>query len=143
MISINATLFIQIINFLILVFILKRLLYRPIMKLIDDRIQYVEDSRIKIANIETETTELVDRCISMEKTARADAGNETAQMKKEAAAVTEQIFEETREEVAGIREEASQEISGQIENAKQFLGDQAAILADAITEKITGRRASN
>ena len=143
MISINATLFIQIINFLILVFILKRFMYGPIMKLINDRIQYVEDAKIKIENIETETAELVDKCVSMEKAARADAGNESAQMKKEANLVAEQIFEETREEVADIRKKAEQEITGQIENARQFLRDEAVALSDAITEKVMGRRAGN
>ena len=143
MISINATLLLQIIHFLILVFILKRLLYKPIMKLMDERVQYVEEAKVKIANIETETAELVDRCIAMEKSARSEAGDENAKMKKEANTMAEQIFEETRKEVASIKEKAHQEIADQIEIAKELLSKEAQIVSDTITEKVLSGRAQN
>ena len=63
MISVNATLIIQIIHFLLLVFILNRIMFRPIMRLIDERGKHIEDTKKQMANIEMETNELANRCL--------------------------------------------------------------------------------
>ena len=143
MISVNATLFIQIIHFLLLVFILNRLMFRPIMKLIDERDKHIEDSKKQMANIEIETNELVDRCVSMEKDARKDAGEESSKLKKEAVAMAERVFTDTREEINAIKEKVSQEVNEKIKTAKQSLQNEAVVLADTITEKVVGRRIDN
>ena len=40
MVNFNATLIAQVLNFLILVFILAKFAYKPLMKIMDDRYQY-------------------------------------------------------------------------------------------------------
>jgi F-type H+-transporting ATPase subunit b len=143
MISINETLIIQIIHFLILVFILNRLMFRPILAAIDKRSKYIEDSKKEIVDIENETTELFDKCVSMEKGARTDAGNESSRLKKEALETSENIFNDSREEVSSIREKVKKEIDEQLKRAKQSLQSEAVSLADTITEKVMGRRIGN
>ena len=143
MISINATLFIQIVHFLILAYILNRFLFRPIRNTITDRDRHIEESRKEVANIETETRDLVDKCLALEKGARKSAGEESNDIRKEAIAASEKLFEDTRKEVAGIRKEVDDEVDRQMDQAKAFLDNEAAMLADEIIEKVIGRRVGN
>ena len=143
MISINATLFVQVLHFLILTFILNRLMFRPIMRLVKDRTRYIEKTEKEIVNIESETTQLVSKCISMENDARKDAGEEKSQLKKEASKIAGNIFQDTKNEVAVIREEVDKNVERQLEVAQKFLHSEALALADEITEKIIGRRAGD
>ena len=140
MISINATLFVQVLHFLILTFILNRLMFRPIMRLVKDRTRYIEKTEKEIVNIESETTQLVSKCISMENDARKDAGEEKSQLKKEASKIVGNIFQDTKNEVAVIREEVDKNVERQLEAAQKFLHSEAVVLADEITKKIIGRR---
>ena len=143
MISINATLFIQIIHFLILVFILNRLMLRPILKLIDERDQYIRDLKKEVVKLEEETTELIDKCVSIEKTAKQDAVVERSQLKEEAVEIAEKIFSGTREEVALIRDKAEEKVDEQLKNAQQYLQSEAMILAEEITGRVIDRRIAN
>ena len=140
MISINATLFLQILHFLILIFILNRLMFRPTLKVINERAQFIEKTKEEIENIEVKTTELAEKCISMEKDARRNAGDERSKMNAEAKDVAEKLFQETKEEIAVIREKVDNDIKAQLGDAKTFLQREAEILADEITEKVIGRR---
>ena len=143
MISINATLIIQFINFLILVFILNRLMFRPVLKVVEDRSNHIDDTMSKLVNIENETKELIDRCVSLERNARKEAGNESSKFKKEALEIADKIFGDARDEVAIIKARVNREIEEKIENARQSLKTEATQLADVLTEKVIGRRISN
>lgn len=143
MISVNATLFMQAIHFLLLIFILNRLMFRPILRVIEDRRQYIQEAMSKVVSIEEETTSLAEKYTNMEKTAIRDAGNESSRLRKEAMALAEKIFNETRNEVNSIRGRVGQEIDSKIAKARQSLEDEANILADTIIEKFTGRGISN
>ena len=143
MISINATLFLQILHFLILMFILDRLMFRPIMRVIKDRDKHIQNQNEQLNNLKGETEELIAKCISLERNARREAGAESSNIKKEAIEVTERIFSDTRGEVAAIRDEADREIELKLKEARQSLQDEAFILAEDLTEKLIGRRSAN
>ena len=143
MISINATLFLQILHFLILAFILDRLMFRPIMRVIKDRDKHIQNENEQLNSLEGETEELIARCFSLEKNARKKASAESSNIMKEAIEVTERIFSDTRGEVAAIRDEADREIELKLKEARQSLQDEAFILAEDLTEKLIGRRSAN
>ena len=143
MISINATLFLQILHFLILVFILDRLMFRPIMRVVKDRDKHIQNENEQLNNLKGETEELIARCLSLERNAKREASAESSNIKKEAIEVTERIFSDTRGEVAAIRDEADREIELKLKEARQSLQDEAFILAEDLTEKLIGRRSAN
>lgn len=143
MISINATLFIQIILFLVLAFILKRLLIQPTLKIINERVKYIQDTNKKLLNIEEETEELVQKCISMEITARQTAHEKSAVLQKEAREIAEKMFQDSRDQIASIKEKVGREVEEKIEVARQSLQSEAVQVADVLTEKLIGRRIGN
>ena len=140
MISINATLFLQLVQFLLLIWILNRIMFRPLLRLINDRDQHIETIKLDTVNLEQETSTLLNKSIAMEKDARFHAGEERARLRHEANSQTESIFEDTRKEMDMIMSEAEKEIDTQVEKAKDFLHKEAAGLAEEIIEKVIGRR---
>jgi F-type H+-transporting ATPase subunit b len=52
MIDLDYTMLIQMINFLVLIFILNLLLYKPITKIIDERIKKIEDSKSEVDSLD-------------------------------------------------------------------------------------------
>ena len=73
MISINATLLLQVVHIIILILILNRLMFRPILKLTMERKEYFRSTRDKIREIEQETERLREEFVSVQRNARRDA----------------------------------------------------------------------
>jgi len=140
MISINATLILQVIQFLILVFILNRLFLRPIIKVLSEREQYIEKTRNEITELESEIERVKNTCISREISARNSALMERSRLRHMGVSEAEKILDDSRKELAAMRTEANQKAKNEIEKAQPFLHEQAAFLADLIMEKVIGRR---
>ncbi len=143
MISINATILIQVLHFLILVFILNRLMFRPILRLVHDRTYHIDKTLKEAENTQNDTTELVNKRISLEKDVRKKAREESSQLKNEAGTMSEKIFDDTRKKLALIREEVNKEVDRQVDTAQKFLHSEATVLADEIIDKLVGRRIDN
>ena len=140
MISINATMLIQVINFLILVFILNRLMLRPILKLIQDRSKHIEKIGNEIKEIVQKSHELVAEYASTENEARKNAMEERAMLKMDAVTKADDIFSGAKNDILSIRKDVDSEIRMKIEKIRPSLKKEAEDLVDVIIEKIVGRR---
>ena len=140
MISINATLLVQMVQFLILAYILNRLMFKPILKILSERTNYLSDTKLKINNIEEETKDLIKKCSFKETEARKEAADQSSQLKREGSSTAETIFNDAKEEVTAIKDKVSKEMEKKIDAARESLQKEAASLADVIIEKIIGRR---
>ena len=140
MISINATLVVQVIQFLILVFILNRLMFRPILKLIKERSEYIEKTRNEIKNIEVDTARVRDEYLLREADARKEANRERNRIRHAGIANAEEFLNDSRKEVTSIKAEADDEAEEQVSKARPLLQDEAEVLAQVIIERVIGRR---
>jgi F-type H+-transporting ATPase subunit b len=120
--------------------ILNRLLFRPILRLINNRDQHITTVKQDVENIKQETTDLINKTMRIEKEARLDAGKERARLQQEANSQSELIFEDTRKEVEKIMTETEKEIDDQVEKAKDHLQKEAGMIAEEIIQKVIGRR---
>ena len=140
MISINATLVVQVIQFLILVFILNRLMFRPILKLVKERAEYIEKTKNEIENIELDTAQVRDEYLLRETNARKDAALERSRIRDTGIAHAEGFLNDSRKEVTSIRAEADSEAEEQLNKTRPLLQDEAEVLAEEIMERVIGRR---
>jgi len=140
MISINATLIVQVIHFLILTFILNRLMFRPILQLINDRTQYTEKTKDRIKKIGLETERLRREYLSVENEARKNVSEERAELRHKGLSEVEEFHNDSRKEVALIRARADKRAMEKIEETKPLLHAEAALLADEIADMVIGRR---
>ena len=140
MISINGTLAVQVIHFLLMVYILNRIMLRPLMRQVHDRENYMKQGKVDAEEMVAEAERLVEKRLSMETDARRKAARERARLIEGATASAEDIFDETRKQTGDIRDRMNARIQEQMENAQKTLEREATALADEIVERITGRR---
>ena len=140
MISINATMVVQVILFLITLFFLNRLMIRPIMKVVQNRSQFFQETEDKILALEKETEELKRRFSQLQKDARKDAFSESDQLKKAGSTQAVEYMDQSRDEAASIRAEAEAKAEAEKEKGRPLLKDQAAIISGEIVEKLIERR---
>lgn len=141
MISINATLVLQVIHFLILAFILNRLMFRPIMKLIRDRSSHVKRAIDEVRNVEQQIVRLRDEFEKRQNSARQDANVQRSKLRNMGVVEAEKFLSESREKVSSIRARAEEVAEEEFKRAKPSLEGQTAMLAKEIIEKVVGRRA--
>ncbi len=140
MISINATLVAQLIHFLILLFILNRLMLQPILKVIKDREAYSLKTKSEINEIEVKIGQLKEQYVEKERGAIKDAAVQRNGIINHGMNEAEKFLGTSREQVSAIRKKAEKDADDEISKTQPQLRQQAASLVDGITEKIIGRR---
>ena len=140
MISINATLVVQIIHFLILVFILNRLMIQPILKMIGDRAEYIAKTKGEITDLELETERMKKEFVSEQSNARKVAFQERDRVKSDAFGIVDEYIRDSQEKVASIRDKADSDAEREIQKVQPLLRDEAVTLADDIILNVFGRR---
>ena len=139
MIDFNATLFIQFANFIILIFILNYLLFRPLRGVIHQRRDEVEGAHSRVDALEKD---IAARTAAYE-TRLAEArlkGNEEKTMLRSAALEEEKKLLEQAQGVASQkREEAKKQIGKEMVDARQVLKNKADALSQEVASKVLGR----
>ena len=140
MIEINLTIVIQVLQFLIVVFVLNRLLFRPISQVIDERQE-------KIVTWEENTQRLQDtassRLENYEKQLREEkiqARQKQEQLKQDLKEKEEENLRKVAAEAAQIVSLTQQELAAEREKLRLELSRQATELSQILVEKVLGRR---
>jgi len=137
-ITINATLPLQILQFIIFMFIIDRIMFRPMLRIIDERNQFIEQKKKELERLKQETEELRLKFKRMEEEAKRKASYERAQLREEGLKEAEKILNESRKKVAEIKQEAEKKIEEEIEKIRPLLSDQAKVVAKEMIKKIVG-----
>ena len=140
MISINATLLVQLIHFLLLLFIMNRLMLQPLLKVIREREAYTVNTKSEIKEIEVKIGQLKEQFIAKENDARKDAARERTDILNVGLNEADGFLNKSREEVSVIRQQAEKEVEAEVSKTQPLLADQASSLVSGIMEKIIGRR---
>ena len=139
MISLDLAFVIQLINVLLILFILNTFLFKPIRKALADRAAEINGARQKTESVDISVQEKVAAYEARMRDVRAQAAAERATMKKAAEAEEQTILEKARQEatvtISAIREKVAQETA----DARELLRKQALVLSSDICEKVLGR----
>jgi F-type H+-transporting ATPase subunit b len=140
MISINATLLVQVILFLVTLFFLNRLMIRPIMRVVQKRTEVFQETRDRILALETETEDLRKRFSQLRKDARKGAFSESDELKRAGTTQASEYLDQSKGEAASIRAEGEARAEAEKNKQRPLLKDQATLLAGEIVEKLIERR---
>jgi F-type H+-transporting ATPase subunit b len=139
MIAIDWTLYAQIINFLLLVFLLNVVLFRPIRNAIRDR-------QAKLLAQEAEINLLMDQGRSLEDeikeklaAARRDGAGARENLKQEGAQAEASMLEEVKHQVDVEWATVEKKIKADMAKARQSLKKEAQTFAQLLATKILGR----
>ena len=140
MIEINLTIVIQILQFLIVVFILNRLLFRPISQVIDER-------QGKINTWEENTRNLKDTARLKLENYEKQLGRERVQARESQEQLNQELKQKEEENLRAVSDEAAQIVAStqqalalERERLRLELRHQATELSQILVEKVLGRR---
>lgn len=140
MIHVDQTVVIQIICFLVLWFVLNKLLFRPYLRLLEERESRTEGVRRETADLEGEGQRL--RAEYEERIAEARESGRVAKERilDQAREQRERLLSGAREEAANILERVRGEIRSQLQKERVIAATEATAIAQAMANKILGRR---
>lgn len=139
LITINETMIVQAISFLIFLFILNRIMLVPLRSAIADRNQYIEKTRMGVIEAKQKYSDLTDQISNQESAARKDAIGLRRQLELAGSETAADIISKTRQAIAVEKKKASLEIDAQIITARKSIQAEAEILATNVMEKILSR----
>lgn len=140
LISINETLFVQLISFLIFLFIIQRIMFRPLKEVISERENYIGSVKQGVVNAKDSLEELISELKDREFAASIEADELKTELENIGRREASEIFESVGKEIDEIKEAAAKNVNHQILEAKKHIKKESEILAISIAEKILDRR---
>jgi F-type H+-transporting ATPase subunit b len=141
MIDINLTIVIQVVQFLLLLFILNRFLFRPTINLIEEREQKITTWKEETKNFNESMQERLQSYENQILEAKAQAQEQqelvTVELQKEEDKKLEAVSEEAVRIVVSTREKLQEET----ELLRGQLREQAEEMSQLVAEKVLGRKA--
>ena len=142
MINIDIVLLFQVVNFLVLLFLLNILLYKPIRKVMSDRAAEISASKEKTLSVDREVREKMAQYEQKLQKVKADATEERSMMLRAAHEEEARLIGVARDEAAVELVSIRESIEKEVEKAEVFLTAQADSLSHLICEKVLGRSLS-
>ena len=139
LISINETLFVQVIAFLIFLFIINRIMFRPLRKVIRERESYIQNLQNDIAAAEDEYTSLTSQINEQEVALKKEAQQISAELEKAANQRSDEIIAVTGKEIDDLKKKAEAEIEMQLNEARKQIQIESEALALRVMEKVLER----
>lgn len=135
MMSINSTMLWTIINFLVLIYLLGRFLYKPLLKIIDQRRAKIQADLDQAAAEKTKAAELTEKYQTRVERAREEAQEIISAAEKRGNERREEIIAEARNEAKRIKERATEEIKQAKRQALGQLRDEVSKISLLIAQK--------
>ena len=139
LISLDKSLIVQAINFLILLFILQRLLYKPFLAKMGERTAAIQKSLDEAQAARAEATRQQEENETRLRAAHAEAAAIRAQAMKEASEEQKRLVDAARAESQRLVESAKAQMDADVRRAREELRREVADLATAVAEKLVRR----
>ena len=143
LITVNETLIVQLISFLIFLFIINRIMFRPLRSTMHKRDQHIEDIKKDIDNTDMELQHVSNMIKCSEIAVKKEAQEMRQKLEDDGKHLAAEQIEIGRKEIAKLKQTAEQQIKTQIEDAHKQLQTEFETLSVTIIEKILERRLSS
>lgn len=140
MISVNIAFFFQVVNFLLLMFLLNIFLYRPIRKILAERAAEISGGHAKAAEVDKDVQDKMAQYEARLREAKTKASEERGILKKDALAEEAVILDQARKEAGDSVNTLKKKVAKEAADAREFLREQTQSLSLEICEKVLGRR---
>ncbi len=140
LISINETLLVQLLSFLIFLFIINRIMFRPLQNVRSERVNYMDQIKIDTQDAAKELETLTGQLKAKESTVRNQAKKLKQEVEESGSMQADEIMASAREQIETLKETAQGEVEAQISEARKHLQKESETLAVNIMEKLLERR---
>ncbi len=142
MINLNATLLIQLANFLLLMFLLNRLLFRPMFRILEERRERTEGRKRLAERTTAEAESLWDDYQKKLQEAKADADRTRVALVRQAEGERQKMVDLAAAQAEKTVAEIRARVRADAEKAREALRGETEKLADSMAERILGRSVS-
>ena len=139
MVSLDYTILVQMVNFIILIFILNALLYKPILGIIGKRKQKMDESDSEIKHMNQTVEQKMAEYEEKVRLAKVDAMEQKNAIVKEGSDVAKGIIDAVRGEIPAMMEQFHAKMEKEVEEARAILHSQSQKISLDIAEKVLGR----
>ena len=139
MITINETMVVVLVSFLILVFVLNRIMFRPLLDTMEQRDERMDQLDREIVASRQEAEALNRDLREREDAARKDGFDRKKELESLAGGQAAEMMEASRQEIVRMKEKVEQEVALQLEEAQKRVQKEAEDLAAGIMEQILDR----
>jgi len=139
MIELDPSIVYQIVLFLVLWFVLDKVLFRPYLKLLEEREGKTAGARQDTAELEREGARLKAQYEERIAQAQAAGGAAKESILQEARRRREQVLSQARQEAATTLELERREVARQVAGERQLAAAEATTVARQMASKILGR----
>lgn len=129
----------QIVNFTIILFVLKKFFYKPISKALDDRKRRIEESLKNADEIEARLKKTEEKTDQILESARSQSQNIIAGANKEAERIYETASLEARELTDEAVSKAREQIEKQRQEMQKQLEKETLAMVSLVVKKVIGR----
>jgi F-type H+-transporting ATPase subunit b len=140
LISINETLIVQVISFLIFLFIINRVMFRPLRSVVAERQSHIEHIRQDIVAAGEKFESLTHQIEEQETAAKLEAFMRKKKLEEAGSRQADEIFVSTQKAIAAEKDKAQKKVDAQVLEAKKYIKKESETLALSIIEKVLDRR---
>jgi F-type H+-transporting ATPase subunit b len=140
LISINGTLIAQVVSFLIFLFIINRIMIRPLQNSMAERDNHIEQMKQDIVDADKDVENISMQLEERKSAVIEEALGITKELDQSGSKKADEIFVSARSEVAALKEKATKEVDAQLAEATKHLKKESEALAINVMEKILDRR---
>ena len=140
LITINATLFVQMISFLLFLFVINRVMFRPLRKTMGERDSYMDKMRQDTLAAEEKLRDYTRQIEKRRDTVKSEAFAVVRKLEEDGRSQAHDIFISAGKEINALREKAEKEISVQIVEARKSVLAETEPLAVCLMEQVLARR---
>lgn len=140
LITINETMIIQLLSFLIFVFLLNRVMIRPLVNTMDERENFISTLQENTKAVEMKMQNLTEQIKSQEEAVREEAIALVKAAEESGKQEASEIFALVHKEISELKQKTQDDVNLQIEEARKHLSRESEILATSIMEKVLDRR---
>jgi len=140
LITINETLLFQLISFLIFLFIINRIMFRPLQSVMDNRKNHMDKIQTDTVDAIKELESLIQKLKAQESEVRTEALELKREVEESGSRQAAGIFAASKKEIETLKEAAEMEVKARIAEARKHLPKESKALAVNVMEKLLDRR---
>jgi len=140
LISINGTLIAQLVSFLIFLYVVNRIMIRPLQDSMAERSNHIEKIKQEIIDAEEDVKRFSAQLEEGRSAVRTEALEIAKTLEESGSSDAEAVFASTKKEIEALREKAIGNVNDQLAEARKHIQAESEALAVNFMEKILDRR---
>ena len=140
LISINETLVVQLISFLIFLFIINRIMFRPLRRIMIERENHMEKINLDIVDAGKSLDRITDQITQKKTMVQNEAFDLSKKIREQGIQKSAKMLSVARAETSKLQSDARIDADTQLARARKKLDAESEVLAVSIMEKVLERR---